>query len=78
MEAAGNLIVEDDKHLDQLKELANISKKHGSLLVGQIGHPGRYISFIKILFIIFEIIFGHLIHFYFITDKRQKNGNPIQ
>jgi 2,4-dienoyl-CoA reductase-like NADH-dependent reductase (Old Yellow Enzyme family) len=36
-----NVVVEDEKHLAELKEWAAVSQKHGSHLWMQINHPGR-------------------------------------
>lgn len=49
LEAAGNPIIPrkstfDGKRFDAFKELATQSKKHGSLIVGQVSHPGRQVA----------------------------------
>ncbi|KAF1835223.1 FMN-linked oxidoreductase [Decorospora gaudefroyi] len=49
LEAAGNPIIPrgskfEGERFDAFKELANQSKKHGSLIVGQVSHPGRQVS----------------------------------
>jgi len=36
-----NVVVEDEKHLAELKEWAEVAQKHGSHLWMQINHPGR-------------------------------------
>jgi 2,4-dienoyl-CoA reductase-like NADH-dependent reductase (Old Yellow Enzyme family) len=36
-----NVVVEDEKHLAELKEWAKVAQKHGSHLWMQINHPGR-------------------------------------
>lgn len=43
VEAFGNPIFVDnhDGRLEAYKEVARVSKAHGSLLIGQISHPGR-------------------------------------
>ncbi|KAI9680502.1 MAG: hypothetical protein M1817_003942 [Caeruleum heppii] len=46
LEAAGNPIIPpqasfSDSRFDAFRELASESKKHGSLIVGQVSHPGR-------------------------------------
>jgi 2,4-dienoyl-CoA reductase-like NADH-dependent reductase (Old Yellow Enzyme family) len=37
----GNVVVEDERHLDDLVEWASIVKSHGSVGLVQINHPGR-------------------------------------
>ena len=49
LEAAGNPIIPrgskyDDERFESFKELATQSKKHGSLIVGQVSHPGRQVT----------------------------------
>ncbi|KAM0808397.1 hypothetical protein AB5N19_08740 [Seiridium cardinale] len=49
LEAAGNPIVPRDaefsgERFDAFKELATESKKHGSLIVAQVSHPGRQVD----------------------------------
>lgn len=46
LEAAGNLIIPrtekpEGKRFDAFKRMASASKAHGSLIVGQLSHPGR-------------------------------------
>jgi 2,4-dienoyl-CoA reductase-like NADH-dependent reductase (Old Yellow Enzyme family) len=46
LEAPGNPIIPDDapfsgERFEAFKELGTQSKKHGSLVVGQVSHPGR-------------------------------------
>eukprot|EP01119_Soliformovum_irregulare_P015100 TRINITY_DN4204_c1_g1_i3.p1 TRINITY_DN4204_c1_g1~~TRINITY_DN4204_c1_g1_i3.p1 ORF type:complete len:188 (-),score=28.41 TRINITY_DN4204_c1_g1_i3:682-1245(-) len=44
LESTHNIVVEastDDENRANLKEMAVAAKRHGSLLVAQIGHPGR-------------------------------------
>ncbi|MEE9407277.1 MAG: hypothetical protein V3V28_04285 [Polaribacter sp.] len=36
-----NVVVEDEKHLVELKKWATVAQKHGSHLWMQINHPGR-------------------------------------
>lgn len=38
---ARNVVVEDEKHIEKLKEWASVTQKHGSHLWMQINHPGR-------------------------------------
>ncbi|KAL5119108.1 hypothetical protein ACEQ8H_003032 [Pleosporales sp. CAS-2024a] len=49
LEAAGNPIIPrgspfDGERFEAFKELATQSKKHGSLIVGQVSHPGRQVA----------------------------------
>lgn len=49
LEAAGNPIIPrksafNGERFDAFKELATQSKKHGSLIVGQVSHPGRQVA----------------------------------
>ncbi|KFA60707.1 hypothetical protein S40285_09621 [Stachybotrys chlorohalonatus IBT 40285] len=49
LEAAGNPIIPRDapfegERFDAFKELAEVSKKHGSLIVAQLSHPGRQVA----------------------------------
>jgi 2,4-dienoyl-CoA reductase-like NADH-dependent reductase (Old Yellow Enzyme family) len=49
LEAAGNPIIPrgapyDGERFEGFKELATQSKKHGSLIVGQVSHPGRQVA----------------------------------
>lgn len=49
LEAAGNLIISSTsaftgQRFDAYTELASQAKKHGSLVVGQVSHPGRQVS----------------------------------
>lgn len=49
LEAAGNPIVPRDapasgERFEAFKELATVSKKHGSLIVAQVSHPGRQVA----------------------------------
>ncbi|KAI9873213.1 MAG: hypothetical protein M1830_000704 [Pleopsidium flavum] len=49
LEAAGNPIIPRDaefngERFEAFKELANVSKEHGSLIVGQVSHPGRQVE----------------------------------
>ena len=49
LEAAGNPIIPrgcelSGERFDAFKELADMSKKHGSLVVGQVSHPGRQVE----------------------------------
>lgn len=49
LEAAGNPIIPrgsnyEGERFDAFKELATQSKKHGSLIVGQVSHPGRQVA----------------------------------
>jgi 2,4-dienoyl-CoA reductase-like NADH-dependent reductase (Old Yellow Enzyme family) len=49
LEAAGNPIIPrgskyEGERFEMFKELATQSKKHGSLIVGQISHPGRQVT----------------------------------
>jgi 2,4-dienoyl-CoA reductase-like NADH-dependent reductase (Old Yellow Enzyme family) len=49
LEAAGNPIIPrgsaySGERFDGFKELATQSKKHGSLIVGQVSHPGRQVT----------------------------------
>ncbi|MCJ1391981.1 hypothetical protein MMC18_004848 [Xylographa bjoerkii] len=49
LEAAGNPIIPIDsefsgERFEAFKELAEASKKHGSLIVGQLSHPGRQVE----------------------------------
>lgn len=49
MEAPGNLVipvnsVEDSTRLEAWRKLAASGKEHGSLMIGQISHPGRQVS----------------------------------
>ncbi|OAL55223.1 FMN-linked oxidoreductase [Pyrenochaeta sp. DS3sAY3a] len=49
LEAAGNPIIPrksafNGQRFDAFKELATQSKKHGSLIVGQVSHPGRQVA----------------------------------
>ncbi|KAK7415726.1 hypothetical protein QQX98_005639 [Neonectria punicea] len=49
LEAAGNPIVPPDaptsgERFEAFKELASATKKHGSLAVAQVGHPGRQVG----------------------------------
>jgi 2,4-dienoyl-CoA reductase-like NADH-dependent reductase (Old Yellow Enzyme family) len=46
LEAAGNPIIPPDsgfsgERFEAFKKLAKVSKAHGSLIVGQVSHPGR-------------------------------------
>ncbi|PVI07717.1 NADH:flavin oxidoreductase/NADH oxidase-like protein [Periconia macrospinosa] len=48
LEAAGNAIIPrgssyDGERFERFKELATQAKKHGSLIVGQVSHPGRQV-----------------------------------
>lgn len=49
LEAPGNMIIPLDaqfsgERFDAFKELATQAKRHGSLVVGQVSHPGRQVS----------------------------------
>jgi 2,4-dienoyl-CoA reductase-like NADH-dependent reductase (Old Yellow Enzyme family) len=49
LEAMGNPIIADHapfegERFEAFKELATQSKKHGSLVVGQVSHPGRQVD----------------------------------
>lgn len=49
LEAAGNLIIlrtasSSGERFDAFAKLAAVSKKHGSLIVGQVSHPGRQVE----------------------------------
>ncbi|XP_014553514.1 hypothetical protein COCVIDRAFT_107485 [Bipolaris victoriae FI3] len=49
LEAAGNPIIPRDakfegERFEMFKEIATQGKKHGSLMVGQVSHPGRQVS----------------------------------
>ncbi|KAK8099039.1 NADH:flavin oxidoreductase/NADH oxidase [Apiospora kogelbergensis] len=49
LEAAGNPIIPADapfegERFEKFKEMATVSKKHGSLIVAQLSHPGRQVS----------------------------------
>jgi 2,4-dienoyl-CoA reductase-like NADH-dependent reductase (Old Yellow Enzyme family) len=49
VEAAGNPIIPrgapyEGERFERFKELATESKKHGSLIVGQVSHPGRQVA----------------------------------
>ena len=49
LEAAGNPIIPrgskyEGERFEMFKELATQSKKHGSLIVGQVSHPGRQVA----------------------------------
>jgi len=49
LEAAGNPIIPrgapyDGERFESFKDLATLSKKHGSLIVGQVSHPGRQVA----------------------------------
>jgi len=49
LEAAGNPIIPrgapyEGERFENFKELATQSKKHGSLIVGQVSHPGRQVT----------------------------------
>lgn len=49
LEAAGNPIIPreadfTDERFQRFKDLATVSKKHGSLIVGQVSHPGRQVT----------------------------------
>lgn len=49
LEAAGNPIIPrgsnySDERFEAFKELATQSKKHGSLIIGQVSHPGRQVE----------------------------------
>ncbi|KAK8103016.1 NADH-dependent flavin oxidoreductase nadA [Apiospora sp. TS-2023a] len=49
LEAAGNPIIPGDapfegERFEKFKELATASKKHGSLIVAQLSHPGRQVT----------------------------------
>ncbi|KAK7741825.1 hypothetical protein SLS53_004889 [Cytospora paraplurivora] len=49
LEAAGNPIIPigepaEGKRFEAFRELATVAKKHGSLIVAQLGHPGRQVS----------------------------------
>lgn len=49
LEAAGNPIIPQDvgfsgERFEAFKELATQAKKHGSLIVGQVSHPGRQVT----------------------------------
>ncbi|PVI05898.1 NADH:flavin oxidoreductase/NADH oxidase-like protein [Periconia macrospinosa] len=49
LEAAGNLIIPrgsgyDGERFEGFKEIATQAKKHGSLIVGQVSHPGRQVQ----------------------------------
>lgn len=48
LEACGNIIIpsdasdsKEDERFSKLKELASAAKTHGSLMIGQLSHPGR-------------------------------------
>ncbi|TGO45132.1 hypothetical protein BCON_0419g00020 [Botryotinia convoluta] len=46
LEAAGNMIIDlenpfSGERFEAFKQLASAAKQHGSLVVGQVGHPGR-------------------------------------
>jgi 2,4-dienoyl-CoA reductase-like NADH-dependent reductase (Old Yellow Enzyme family) len=49
LEAAGNPIIPrgapfEGERFEAFKELATESKKHGSLIIGQVSHPGRQVA----------------------------------
>ena len=49
LEAPGNLIIPLDaepsgERFEAFKELGDMSKKHGSLILGQLSHPGRQVG----------------------------------
>ena len=49
LEAEGNMIVPlhaepSGERFNAFKELAEVSKKHGSLILGQLSHPGRQVG----------------------------------
>src|ERR1700761_6543222 len=49
LEAAGNPIIPrtapfNGERFEAFKELATQAKKHGSLIVGQVSHPGRQVE----------------------------------
>lgn len=49
LEAAGNPIIPrgakfEGERFEAFKELASVSKKHGSLIVAQLSHPGRQVA----------------------------------
>ena len=49
LEAAGNPIIPREaefkgERFEAFKEMAAVSKKHGSLIVGQVSHPGRQVE----------------------------------
>lgn len=49
LEAAGNPIIPRDsqfqgERFEAFKEMAELGKKHGSLMVGQVSHPGRQVQ----------------------------------
>ncbi|KAF5025987.1 hypothetical protein F66182_1928 [Fusarium sp. NRRL 66182] len=49
LEAAGNPIIPRDaqasgERFEAFKEMASVSKKHGSLIVAQVSHPGRQVG----------------------------------
>ncbi|KAF4990251.1 hypothetical protein FGRMN_8558 [Fusarium graminum] len=49
LEAAGNPIIPRDaetsgERFEAFKEMATVSKKHGSLIVAQVSHPGRQVA----------------------------------
>ena len=49
LEAQGNMIVPlhaepSGERFNAFKELAEVSKKHGSLILGQLSHPGRQVG----------------------------------
>ena len=49
LEAAGNPIIPraapfEGERFERFKELANQAKQHGSLLIGQVAHPGRQVQ----------------------------------
>lgn len=49
LEAAGNPIVPRDaptsgERFDAFKEMATVGKKHGSLMIAQVSHPGRQVA----------------------------------
>jgi len=41
LERPGNVIVEDDTHLEALRRMAAAANEHGALSVVQVNHPGR-------------------------------------
>lgn len=43
LEAPGNAILENnnDGRVEEFRKLAKAAKKHGSIFIGQISHPGR-------------------------------------
>ncbi len=41
LERPGNVIVEDETHLDGLRRMAQAASEHGALSVVQVSHPGR-------------------------------------